>query len=62
MSKSKVRGGAKAHRKKVELRNQKLKTDYEKAAKIAWDKFNKWKQEQDGNKNNEGFSITPREQ
>jgi hypothetical protein len=62
MAKSKVRGGAKQHRKRVEARNQKLKKDYETAAKLAWSKFEQWKAERNGGQDNQGISITTSEQ
>lgn len=55
MSKSKVRGGAKAHRKKVAARNQIIKSGYKNAAKEAWNKFEEWKQNNE-DKNNQSFS------
>jgi hypothetical protein len=62
MAKSKLRGGAKQHRKRVEARNQKQKRDYETAAKLAWSKFEQWKKERDGGQDNQGISITTTEQ
>lgn len=40
MPKSRQRKG---HRQKVEKRNQKIKTDFERAQKIAWEKFEQQK-------------------
>jgi hypothetical protein len=58
MSKSHKRGGAKAHRKRVALRNEKIKSDWKRASKEAWETFEKMKSEKqlDENKNNEGLS------
>jgi len=58
MPKSHKRGGAKAHRKRVALRNEKIKSDWKRASKEAWETFEKMKAEKqlDENKNNEGLS------
>jgi hypothetical protein len=58
MPKSHKRGGAKAHRKRVALRNEKIKSDWKLASKDAWETFEKMKAEKqlDENKNNEGLS------
>jgi len=58
MPKSHKRGGAKAHRKRVALRNEKIKSDWKRASKEAWETFEKIKAEKqlDENKNNEGLS------
>jgi hypothetical protein len=58
MPKSHKRGGAKAHRKRVALRNEKIKSDWKRASKDAWETFEKIKAEKqlDENKNNEGLS------
>lgn len=58
MPKSHKRGGAKAHRKRVALRNEKIKSDWKKVSKEAWETFEKMKAEKqlDENKNNEGLS------
>ena len=61
MPESKKRGGKKLHRKRVEARNKKIKKEYEVAAKAAWDKFEAWKKEQQGNTDNKGISIAPSE-
>ena len=58
MPKSQKRGGAKAHRKRVALRNEKIKSDWKRASKEAWETFEKMKAEKqlDENKDNEGLS------
>jgi hypothetical protein len=60
MGKSKVRGGAKAHRKKVEQRNQNLKGMWKKLSKNAWKLHEEWKKQKEldanQNTNNEGLS------
>ena len=58
MPKSHKRGGAKAHRKRVALRNEKIKSDWKRASKAAWENFEKIKAEKqlDENKDNEGLS------
>lgn len=61
MPQSKKRNGAKAHRKKVEQRNKTVKSEYERAAKAAWEKFESWKQQQ-GNQDNKGFPTITSEQ
>ena len=48
MAKSKVRGGAKAHRKKVEQRNQNLKGLWKKLSENAWKKHEEWKAAKSG--------------
>ena len=57
MSKSQKRGGAKAHRKRVALRNEKIKSDWKLASKAGWETFEKIKAEKqlDENTNNGGF-------
>ena len=54
MPQSKKRGGKKAHNKRVKARNEKIKHEYETAAKQAWSKFEQWKQE-NGDKDNQGI-------
>jgi hypothetical protein len=61
MAKSKLRGGAKAHRAKVQKRNENIQVRLNKANKVVWDNYYKWKAEQEqlnGNQsqNNEGIS------
>jgi hypothetical protein len=63
MGKSKKRGGEKAHRKRVESRNQMLKGMWEKLQKKAWEKFEESKKQKDANKDTDdqsisGFNIT----
>ena len=33
----------KEHRKKVKARNERIKHDFKRASKIAWEKFEEWK-------------------
>jgi len=47
MGKSKVRGGAKAHRKRVAKRNETLKGLWKKLSENAWKKHEEWKKQQD---------------
>ena len=47
MAKSKVRGGAKAHRKKVELRNEKMKGLWKQLQKNAWEKYEEHKKQKE---------------
>jgi hypothetical protein len=58
MGKSSKRGGEKTHRKRVALRNEKIKSDWKRASKAGWETFEKIKAEKqlDENKNNEGLS------
>lgn len=56
MPESRKRGGKKLHRKRVEARNQRIKTEYKYAAKQAWEKYETWKQQQ-GNTDDKGISI-----
>jgi mRNA-degrading endonuclease HigB of HigAB toxin-antitoxin module len=60
MAKSKVRGGAKQHRKKVEQRNQNLKGLWKKLSENAWKKHEEWKKQKEldanNNQDNEGLS------
>lgn len=60
MAKSKVRGGAKAHRKKVEQRNQNLKGLWKKLSENAWKKHEEWKKQKelDANNNKDNESIS----
>ena len=61
MPESRKRGGKKLHRKRVEARNQRIKTEYKHAAKQAWEKYEVWKQQQ-GDTNDKGISIVARDQ
>lgn len=45
MPKSRKRGGEKQHRKRVKARNEKIKTDFERASKLAWETYEKMKKE-----------------
>ena len=48
MPKSKLRGGAKQHRKKVENRNNLMKNMWQRQVKLAYEKHEEWKQQQSG--------------
>ena len=48
MPKSRKRGGEKAHRKKVENRNNLMKNMWQKQVKLAYEKHEEWKQQQSG--------------
>lgn len=56
MPKSRKRGGEKAHRKRVQLRNQKLRKFWTEQVKLAHDKLKKWKQEKLENTNDISIS------
>jgi hypothetical protein len=43
MPRSKVRGGRKAHNKRVKNRNIQVKNDWDKAVKFAYKKHEEWK-------------------
>jgi hypothetical protein len=60
MPKSHKRGGAKAHRKRVALRNEKIKSDWKRASKEAWETFEKMKAEKniEENQNDGGNFIS----
>lgn len=45
MPRSKVRGGRKAHNKRVKNRNQRVQTDWQKAVNFAHQKYNEMKQQ-----------------
>lgn len=49
MAKSRQR---KDHKKKVKLRNERIKSEYKRATKLAWDKFEEMK---NANQNNESI-------
>ena len=58
MPKSHKRGGAKAHRKRVALRNEKIKSDWKRASKAAWETFAKIKEEKNNEENqNDGGNF-----
>ncbi len=58
MSKSQKRGGAKAHRKRVALRNEKIKSDWKLASKEAWETFERIKAEKNNQENqNDGGNF-----
>lgn len=57
MPKSHKRGGAKAHRKRVAARNEKIKTDWKRISKSAWETFEKMKEEKNNeNQNDQSLS------
>ena len=56
MPKSHKRGGAKAHNKRVAARNAKIKTEWKRISKQAWETFDKMKEEKNNeNQNNQSF-------
>jgi hypothetical protein len=54
MPKSHKRGGAKAHRKRVALRNEKIKSDWKRASKAGWETFERIKKEKENEDTNNG--------
>jgi len=46
MPRSRVRGGRKAHNKRVKERNEKIKHEYKRATDMAWKKFEEHKASQ----------------
>ena len=52
----------KEHRKKVKARNERIKHDFKRASKIAWEKFEEWKKtngdKDTDNKSISGFNIS----
>ena len=54
MGKSKKRGGEKAHRKRVQKRNETILSLFKVAQKKAWEKFEEMKK-QNESKNNTGI-------
>lgn len=59
MGKSSKRGGEKAHRKRVALRNEQMKSLWQKQVNLAYEKHELWKQAQSGKTQSEqlGFGI-----
>ena len=56
MPKSHKRGGEKAHNKRVAARNAKIKTEWKRISKQAWETFDKMKEEKNNeNQNNQSF-------
>lgn len=56
MPKSHKRGGAKAHRKRVAARNERIKNQWKEASKKAWETFDKMKAEKlNENQDNESL-------
>lgn len=51
---------AKEHRKKVALRNERIKSDWKRASKAAWETFERIKKEKENEDTNNGgfFSST----
>jgi hypothetical protein len=47
MPRAKVRGGRKQHNKRVALRNEKIKSDWKRASKSGWEKFEEMKKQKD---------------
>ena len=48
MPRSRVRGGRKAHNKRVKERNEKIKHEYKRATDMAWKKFDEYKSSKKG--------------
>ena len=57
MGKSKLRGGAKAHRKRVAKRNEEMKHLWQKQVNMAYEKHELWKQEQSGKTQSEQIKF-----
>lgn len=59
MGKSKLRGGAKAHRKRVAKRNEEMKGLWQKQVNMAYEKHEEWKKQKelDANQNTDQQSI-----
>ena len=47
----------KEHRKKVKLRNERIKQEFKHAQRMAWEKFDEWKKT-NGNNNTDNQSIS----
>ena len=60
MGKSKLRGGAKEHRKRVEKRNELNKNLWQKQVNLAYEKHEEWKKQKelDANQNPNNQSIS----
>jgi hypothetical protein len=46
MGKSKLRGGSKAHKKRVQQRNNLMKNMWQKQVNLAYEKHEEWKKQQ----------------
>lgn len=46
MPRSRVRGGRKAHNKRVKKRNETIKSEFKRASELAWKKFEEHKASQ----------------
>ena len=46
---------AKEHRKKVKARNERVKSEYKRATKMAWEKFEELKKQNDKDTDNQSF-------
>jgi len=57
MPKSRKRGGEKAHRKKVENRNNLMKNMWQRQVKLAYEKHEEWKKENELNEDSDDKSI-----
>ena len=57
MPKSKKRGGEKAHRKRVQKRNEINKSFWQKQVDMAYEKHEEWKKAKEAEKNNETVKL-----
>jgi hypothetical protein len=57
MPRSKVRGGRKAHNKRVKDRNIQVKSDWDKAVKFAYKKHEEWKASKSGETQQVSFNL-----
>jgi hypothetical protein len=57
MGRAEVRGGRKAHNKRIKKRNENLKGLWNRLTKKAYEKHEEWKKEQDANKDTNDQSI-----
>jgi len=60
MGKSKLRGGAKEHRKRVAARNENMKGLWQRQVNLAYEKHEEWKKQKelDANQNPNNQSIS----
>ena len=58
MPKSRKRGGEKAHRKKVENRNNLMKNMWQRQVKLAYEKHEEWKKEKELNEDSDNKGIS----
>lgn len=60
MPRSKVRGGRKAHNKRVAARNQMMKGLWQRQVNLAYEKHEEWKKQKelDANQNKDNQSIS----